>query len=196
MCGIVLGAAIFIWAAVPASAEKVNCLDCHKDLTEGKVVHAAVQMGCEICHTGVDASVVPHKFTGGNKGLAAEPPNLCYRCHARADFTKKIVHAPVAAGMCLSCHHPHSGPYDSLLKKAGNQICLQCHSSIDKQPHVMFGSPPQAHPLSGRRDPNREGKPFGCISCHVPHSSDWGKLFRYNAQDARSLCKFCHEFLQ
>jgi len=45
-------------------------------------------------------------------------------------------------------------------------------------------------------DPKREGKPFDCLSCHVPHSSAWGKLFRYEAQNTASLCKNCHDFMQ
>jgi len=182
---------------VPGSAlaQKIDCLECHKDLTKGKVVHAAVQMGCESCHTGVDASAIPHKFTG-KKGLSAGPPDICYQCHSKDEFTKKIQHAPVAGGMCLSCHLPHSSPNDSLLIKDAFQLCSQCHEDIRKKPHVVFGSPPRGHELAGRKDPNRENKEFGCISCHVPHSSAWGKLFRYESQNAAGLCKYCHEFMQ
>lgn len=177
-------------------AQKIDCLGCHKELTEGKVVHAAVQMGCEGCHTGVDASDVPHKFTGGKRGLAAEPPDLCFNCHAKKEFTKKSQHPPVAGGMCLSCHFVHSGPYGSLLVKNGNQLCLNCHGTVEKKPHIKSAPLPQGHPLAGRRDPNREDKPFGCVSCHVPHSSEWGRLYRYEAVNPAGLCKHCHEFMQ
>jgi len=178
-----------------ALAQKIDCLECHKDLTKGKVVHAAVQMGCEGCHSGVDASVTPHKFAG-KKGLSADIPDLCYQCHSKDGFTKKSKHAPVAGGMCLSCHSPHSSPNDSLLIKDAYKLCSECHGDILNKPHVVFGSPPRAHVLVGREDPKREGKPFDCTSCHVPHSSAWGKLFRYEAENAGSLCKNCHEFMQ
>jgi predicted CXXCH cytochrome family protein len=175
--------------ALPAWAGEIDCLQCHKELTEGKVVHPAVLMGCGSCHTRLDASVVPHKFKG-KLGLSAKPPALCFQCHDKGAFTKKFIHAPVKAGMCLFCHTPHSGPYDSLLKANGNAPCLQCHAELSYEPYLPFPHPD--HPLSGGPDPVRKGKPFGCISCHVPHSSDWGKLFRYKATDFEGLCKNCH----
>jgi predicted CXXCH cytochrome family protein len=183
-----------LFGVASESAQAADCLECHKDLTEGKVVHAAVQMGCEGCHTGVDASAIPHKFIG-NKGLKAQPPTLCYECHSKDTFTKLNRHVPVAKGMCLSCHTPHSGPNDALLLKDAYHLCLQCHENVDKKPHAVFGSPPQSHALRGREDPKREGKPFDCLSCHLPHSSAWGKLFRYEAQDTAGLCKNCHDFM-
>jgi predicted CXXCH cytochrome family protein len=181
--------------ASSVSAQKIDCLECHKDLTEGKVVHAALQMGCDSCHTGVNASSIPHKFKG-NKGLKADSPGLCYECHSKNDFTRKVRHAPVAGGLCLSCHVPHSSTNNALLLKEANLLCRQCHESIDKKPHVVFGTPPKNHELAGRKDPNREGKRFDCVSCHMPHSSAWIKLFRYEAQDTAGLCKHCHDFIQ
>lgn len=199
----VAGALLFLaffpayFPAQPAlAAEEVDCLMCHSDLTGGKVVHAAVGMGCVVCHTGVDASDIPHKFTG-DKGLSAQPPDLCFQCHSKDEFTKKVQHPPVAAGMCLACHTPHSGPNPSLLTAEGNALCLQCHGDVEKEPHARverFKVP--GHPLSGKKDPLRKGKPFGCVSCHVPHSSDWIRLFRYEAEDPSGICKHCHEFLQ
>ena len=185
---------VVLLLANSALAQKINCLECHKDLTEGKVVHAAVQMGCESCHTGVDASAIPHKLTG-KKGLKAGLPDLCYQCHSKDEFTKKIQHAPVAGGMCLSCHVPHSGPNDSLLTKEISQLCKQCHEDVETKPHVMVGSPPHNHTLVGLKDRKRKGKRFNCLSCHLPHSSAWGRLFRYDAQNTEGLCKHCHEFL-
>jgi predicted CXXCH cytochrome family protein len=179
-----------------AAAEEVDCLMCHGDLAGGKVVHAAVAMGCVVCHTGVDASDIPHKFTG-DKGLSAQPPDLCYQCHSKQEFTRKVQHAPVAGGMCLFCHTPHSGPNPSLLTTEGNALCLQCHADVKNKPHAQvarFSVP--GHPISGKSDPLREGKPFGCLSCHVPHSSDWMRLFRYKAEEPSGICKHCHEFLQ
>jgi len=173
----------------------MDCTVCHGDLAQGKVVHAALQMGCQGCHTGVDAANIPHKFQG-RKGLSAQPPDLCFQCHSKEGFTKKIQHAPVAGGMCLSCHKVHSGPNKGLLKAPGNALCRECHAGVLEKPHVMTDRLPQGHPLAGRKDPVRERKPFECASCHEPHSSDWGSLFRYEAQDAKGLCKHCHEFLQ
>lgn len=166
-----------------SKAAEVNCLDCHPDLGKGKVVHPAVQMGCTGCHTGVDASNIPHVFKG-KKGLSSAPPELCFGCHDKSAFTKKDVHPPVAAGDCLSCHTPHSGPNESLLLNNVNSLCGGCH------PDLSFHN----HPLQGAKDPKRNGKTFTCVSCHNPHSSDWGKLFRYEADSSIELCAHCHKF--
>jgi len=186
---------ITLWLAGSVCAQKVDCLECHKDKMKGKVVHPAAQMGCDSCHTGVDASSIPHKFTG-TKGLKADAPSLCYDCHSKDEFTKKIQHAPVAGGMCLTCHDPHSSSNEALLSAKVPDLCKQCHEDIFKKPHVVINMPPGNHPLTGRWDPNRNGKSFNCLSCHVPHSSAWGKLFRYDAANAKGLCKYCHEFMQ
>lgn len=180
--------------ANPALAEKMECTMCHADLAQGKVVHAAVQMGCEGCHTGVDAANIPHVFKG-KKGLSAEPPDLCFQCHAKDAFGKKVQHVPVAGGMCLSCHRVHSGPNERLLKSPGNALCIECHAGVKQRPHAATDWNPTGHPLEGAEDP-LTGKLLGCVSCHAPHSSDWGRLFRFDARDARGLCKHCHEFLQ
>ncbi|MGD2081259.1 MAG: cytochrome c3 family protein [Nitrospirota bacterium] len=187
--------ALMLLPAGQGRAEEMDCLMCHGDLAEGKAVHAAVQMGCTVCHIGVDASDIPHKFTG-EKGLSAAPPDLCFQCHSKDEFSRKVLHAPVAGGMCLFCHTPHSGPNESLLTTEGNGLCLQCHNGIDKKPHAISRFTSLGHKLSAKADPLREGKPFSCLSCHMPHSSDWVKLFRYEARDASGICKHCHEFLQ
>ncbi|MDA8171264.1 MAG: cytochrome c3 family protein [Nitrospiraceae bacterium] len=189
---LILTGIIFLLAHAAWGA--VDCLKCHPEKAQGKVVHPAVQMGCESCHSGVDASTTPHKFTG-KFGLSALPPELCFQCHDKAKFTKKIQHPPVKNGQCLTCHTPHSGPYGSLLRAEGNDLCLKCHAEITQKPHVVMDFLPNGHLLAGPSDPVRKGKPFGCVSCHVPHSSDWGRLFRYKADNARDLCKYCHGFL-
>jgi predicted CXXCH cytochrome family protein len=237
---LVLGLLVLIVGIISAGAvraEQADCLMCHKQLSEGKVVHAAVMMGCPTCHAGVDASQMPHKFTG-TKGLSAEPPDLCYQCHDKSkfagstvhaplslgmctschnphtsehpklltavapdlcfnchdkkEFSRKQAHAPVAAGMCTSCHSPHANNNDNLLVQKGVLLCRQCHANVEKEPHVVAGFSTKGHPLRGKKDPKRTGKPFDCLSCHLPHSSDWVRLFRYEAGSAFGLCTHCH----
>jgi predicted CXXCH cytochrome family protein len=191
---ILIALAAVIVTASAARAEKVDCRQCHAKLLDKKFIHTAVTMGCQSCHTGVDASEVPHTFTG-EKGLSAQPPDLCFQCHTKDAFTKKIRHAPVAEGNCLACHTPHSSSNESLLTAQGNELCLQCHPDVGEKPHAVTRYERSGHVLSGTRDPKRPGKPFGCTSCHVPHASNWGKLFRYEAKDASGLCKYCHSFM-
>lgn len=191
---LLISLALLIIAASSAGAETSDCRQCHGKLAGGKFVHAAVIMGCQSCHTGVDASEVPHSFTG-EKGLSAQPPDLCYQCHAKDAFTKKVRHAPVSDGKCLTCHTPHSSSNENLLTVQGNELCLQCHPDAGGKPHAVTRYERSGHKISGERDPKRPGKPFGCISCHVPHSSDWGILFRYQAKNSSELCKYCHSFM-
>ncbi len=324
-------AAIVLASASLADAQTVDCQMCHPQLAEGKSVHAAVGMGCNICHVGVDASEIPHKFTSGfDRGLSSEPPQLCFGCHGDSQFTgKKTVHMPVAGGMCTTCHSPHSSSNDKLLqsenvclnchdssmfnkatphppaaagmcsachephqsdnvkllkqqppdlcynchqkenfygptihapvgigacflchdphssdnakllyqemsglcfqchdqadfakatvhapvkqgkcitchrphvsenefllKRRGNFLCRSCHAGVERTPHGIVGFTSKGHPLRGRRDPVREGKTFGCQSCHLPHTSEWPSLWRYKANSVFELCSYCHK---
>lgn len=187
---------LLLCLAISSRTEAVNCPDCHMDLISKKVVHTAVKMGCASCHISVDTSTIPHKFTNGKRGLNAEPPELCFGCHNKEGFSRKSQHAPVASGTCNGCHNYHASDNENLLLADSYKLCLQCHPNIPKKPHVVIKMTGNSHVLLGRKDPNREGKPFDCTSCHLPHSSDWGKLYRYQATQPSELCKNCHEFLR
>lgn len=178
----------------PVKEPQPDCLMCHKALSEGTVVHTAITTaGCPSCHAGVDAREIPHKMTG-RKGLLSEPPDLCYTCHDSSGFNKKVVHAPVAAGMCFSCHASHKSNNTNLILKLGNKLCRDCHRKIEKGIHVVTGLQKSGgHSLHGKKDPLRPGKVFECLSCHAPHSSDWGRLYRYEAKDEYELCLKCHQ---
>lgn len=130
-------------------------------------------MGCPTCHTGIDASKVPHKNSGTiAKGLSAEQPDLCYGCHDKAQFTKKNVHAAVGMG-CTSCHNPHSSKNDKLLSSAAPGLCFGCHDKPAFSKKVVHA------PVSGGM----------CLSCHNPHSSDQTALLLKRPYD---VCLGCH----
>lgn len=171
----------------PSASGATDCSMCHPDKAQGKVVHAAVSMGCAACHTGVDPSNIPHAFTGA-KGLSAKAPDLCFGCHGKERFTGKTVHMPVMGGMCTSCHNPHAGDNEKLLLTAGNGLCKGCHGDIKQDTHVTTG-----HPLEGPKDPRRPGQPFGCVSCHEPHASKSPSLLRYEAESTFEFCTNCHK---
>jgi len=157
-----------------ASSAEVDCLQCHEDLTKGKSVHAAVSMGCTSCHTAVDARDVPHKMTTKiPKGLSAEQPDLCYGCHDKSLFDKKIVHAAIGMG-CTGCHNPHASKYAKLLTADPPELCYSCH---DKG---MF-TKKKVHP------PVAAGQ---CTVCHAPHSSGMASLLEKPVDE---LCGTCHE---
>jgi predicted CXXCH cytochrome family protein len=181
------------------SAEQPDlCYGCHDraDFSK-KYVHTAIGMGCTACHN-------PHS-SKQPKLLSADPPELCFSCHDRSSFSKQVVHAPVAAGMCLTCHSAHSAENVALLVKKPYDLCLDCHGEVPTKPHAVAGFGSARHPLgetkkarkSGAeqetKDPSRPDRAFYCGSCHEPHSSAGGRLFRFNAKASMSLCSNCHQ---
>ncbi len=99
------------------------CMDCH-DPIEGRQ-HAPYAVGdCQICHD-------PH---GSSRAylLTDTIRALCTRCHPAADY-REFVH-PIRKHphesrdlTCVTCHHPHGGPFTAYLQKAPEVICGTCH---------------------------------------------------------------------
>lgn len=149
---------------------QLECAKCHKHMANKKFVHAAIQMGCESCHS------EPHqKKSKFPKGLSSAMPDLCYGCHDKTKFSKKNIHAPVAGGMCSGCHDPHTSDNAKLLLAEGADLCFTCH---DKK---GFSGKKVVHsPVMGGM----------CSSCHTPHSSESEKLL-LSAQPG--LCFTCHD---
>lgn len=162
------------------------CYTCHqKEQFYGATVHSPVAMGmCTSCHS-------PHQSDIG-KLTTLGSPDLCYQCHDQAKFKMKSTHKPVAEGRCTLCHEVHASANEALVYRKGNILCRKCHAKIEQEPHAVAGFSQAGHPVRGRKDPKREGKTFGCLSCHVPHASEWGKLYRYPGQVAFDLCSNCH----
>ncbi len=156
-----------------AAAADIDCLKCHSKLMKGSVAHPAVSMGCAACHTAIDARTVPHKKTGTiARGLSAEQPDLCYGCHAKEAFEKKVVHPALAMG-CTSCHNPHSSNTPKLLLSEAPELCFTCH---DK---ALFNKKTVHAPVAGGM----------CLTCHAPHSSNDVALLANSPYD---LCVTCH----
>jgi predicted CXXCH cytochrome family protein len=166
----------FVFSVNEAAFGEIDCRKCHGDLVREKVVHPAVQMGCPICHSGIDATVIPHKKT--NKiyvGLSSATPDLCYNCHDKGSFTgKKVVHPPVAAGQCIICHSPHQSDESYLLRGKIPALCYQCH---DKK---KFSSKYVHAPVASGQ----------CMSCHLPHEADITFLLR---NEINKVCLGCHK---
>jgi predicted CXXCH cytochrome family protein len=137
---------------------------------------------------------MPHQ-SDKDKLLMSDPPDLCFNCHDKAIFEKKNVHPPVAGGMCLTCHSPHSTENIFQLVKPVNDLCVTCHTdeAIGSGMHVIRGFSQQGHPMRAKKDPLRKDRQFDCTGCHDPHSSDWMKLFRYQANAPFELCQNCHK---
>jgi len=152
----------------PKKAPEPQCLDCHPDKREGKTVHPAIEMGCSSCHVG------NHQGEKPAPKLSAAVPDLCFTCHDKAGFEKKSVHAPVAGGMCVSCHNPHASANPRMLVAAVPEICFTCHDKstmVKKEVHVKAAG----------------GQ---CLTCHNPHGSDAAFVL---TQLVEGHCESCHD---
>ncbi len=85
--------------------------------------------------------------------LSMPEPGMCYKCHQNFKETFAFVHGPADGGYCSNCHDPHKSVNIYLLKRQGNDICLQCHviEDVKKNP---------AHNASAESE---------CMKCHDPH---------------------------
>jgi predicted CXXCH cytochrome family protein len=153
------------------SAEESPCLGCHVEFKKAaKTVHPALMMGCETCHQA--AAGMNHPDKKGSMKLTQDVPGLCMGCHDKSKFNGKVVHAPVAGGMCTSCHNPHQTDASKLLMSDQPDLCYNCHDKkifTKKNVHAAVM--------------------MGCTTCHSPHASDVPKLL---AKPVEALCPSCH----
>ncbi len=164
---LLLALLLFPGIAQWAGAEDLPCLMCHEDLTKAKVVHPAVEMDCAICHAD------PHAKDTAELSLVQEQPDLCFQCHEKEPFTRRIQHQPAASGMCTACHNPHSSPEARLLRASPPELCFQCHDA-------------KGFTRAVRHAPVAAGK---CLTCHEPHAALVGGLLNAPVGE---LCSGCH----
>jgi predicted CXXCH cytochrome family protein len=112
--------------------------------------------------------------------------DLCVMCHEgmKAVSFRKVVHKPVNDGACVACHLPHSSDRnDNFLRKTGDQLCLSCHGGVSRSTHAHpYGVPPR---IERQIKLDKEGN-LVCLSCHLPHAGDEGKLL------GKGGCAKCH----
>jgi predicted CXXCH cytochrome family protein len=136
-------------------------------------MHKALDMGCESCHSGINASTVPHKKTNAiTRGLSSDQPELCYGCHDQGMFTRKNVHPAVSMG-CTGCHNPHSSKNAKLLRSKSPTLCFACHDKTGFSRKVVHS-------------PVASGE---CMTCHSPHSTDEIALL---LNKPAAVCLQCH----
>jgi predicted CXXCH cytochrome family protein len=150
------------------------CTTCHEDIAQAlaeKHVHEPTATSCQICHDPHAASRPWQMRAPGN--------TVCLACH---------VDAPVDAALIDDAMLFGRHPSDKVrrLVATGPRIALDAS--------LVSGHPTIAHPVDARPDPNHKGRTLGCASCHNPHGSAGGKLFRFGATSVSSLCVRCHAF--
>jgi predicted CXXCH cytochrome family protein len=164
-----------------AKDQKEACYGCHNDFSKaegGKKVflHAPVAAGeCTACHD-------PHFAT---RPKLQKLEKGCFECHDPFP-SEGTVHRPVANGECTACHSPHAGAAPKQLVRPGNALCLGCH----KEPHARHRSAEVMGTMTKVPDdfPREKGE-LSCTGCHVPHQSQYERLFR---KPKGELCSICH----
>lgn len=152
------------------AASQDNCMECHADLVQKKVVHPITETGCEFCH-----AATGEKHPGKNEGfkLQASYPDMCTNCHDSKN-TMESVHSPVEEGDCSICHDPHGSGYPSLILDVFTEnACLDCHYVETEFVETVHG-------------PVMDGN---CQECHDPHQTH----YEYQLKKERvELCMGCH----
>ena len=186
-------------AAAPTSEERMppdagegRCLDCHGELLEGAVVHAAAEL-CDVCHV---AATAGHSFAVASPVVLA-----CVECHEDPREAAGHVHGPAAAGECTACHDPHRSEEASLLRLASPDLCWSCHGTVQDRPDIET-------PVRNVRREIAEAATVhgaiegGCDACHPAHSSARASLFIDSFPDgpyaaghtgSYELCFACHD---
>jgi predicted CXXCH cytochrome family protein len=159
-------------SVLPALSQESPCLICHGQFKRpAKAVHAALGMGCETCHQAVEG--MKHPQQKGSIKLMQDMPGLCHGCHEESKFKGKVIHSPVAGGMCTGCHNPHQSEFNKILLSDQPDLCYNCHDKADftkKNVHMAVLG--------------------GCGSCHSPHASQSHALLLQPS--INGLCLQCH----
>jgi predicted CXXCH cytochrome family protein len=145
------------------------CALCHQVDLSGACVHKPAADGqCTKCHN-PHGGQVRYFMRAGNEAAT------CAACHGDVTANLPVLHGPVAAGECSACHRPHASPQPKLLPRAGRDLCLGCHATLQRR-------------LSAVR--NLHGPAAGdCTTCHRPHGAEYRMML---CGEPRQLCEGCH----
>jgi predicted CXXCH cytochrome family protein len=187
--------------------EKENlCLSCHRtglDVPTNGSRHAALDMGCDTCHT-------IHKVGEPGKlefdfHLTKSTPALCLDCHDAKDESLQKAHQnqPFATANCVSCHDPHQSRSPKLMQAFmhnpfENKMCDTCHQPAVDGKVVLTAKTPKELCVTCHGDKEKQienakvqhpGAMGECTDCHSPHASKYPGLPK---TDPVNICLSCH----
>jgi len=190
------------------------CMQCHEadamDWEQGE--HALADVGCTDCHRIHQAKaalevnglsrISGEALTATNQGLKDRDPELCLNCHGTVAARMNLMsHHPVKEGKmtCGSCHDPHGGNTDAMLKTDGrevNDLCLSCHAQYQGpfvyEHEAVVESCTVCHTAHGSVVDNLlvKTEPFLCYQCHPVHTSI--RVHQDVQAAAGAKCSYCH----
>jgi predicted CXXCH cytochrome family protein len=182
------------------------CLQCHNTGVNAPAKgsrHAALDLGCDTCHT-------THKTGEVGKAefdfhLTKAPPALCIDCHDPKDAALAKAHQnqPFEKANCVSCHDPHESAAPKLLARFthppfAEKQCEVCHAPAKDGKVVLTQPNAKALCVTCHDDKAKmietakvqhPGAAGECTDCHSPHASRQPGLPKTNAVD---ICLSCH----
>ncbi len=191
---------------VAGDAKENLCLTCHKtglNVPEKGSRHAALDMGCDTCHT-------THKVGEVGKAefdfhLTKSVPALCLDCHdAKAeDLQKAHQNQPFATANCTNCHSPHQSDTPKLMRQFlhppfAEKSCDMCHAPAKDGKVVLTQADVKSLCVTCHDEKAKEiesakvqhpGAAGDCTDCHNPHASRQPGLPKTNSVD---ICLTCH----
>jgi predicted CXXCH cytochrome family protein len=178
------------------------CLKCHRDPAldpagnEWSEPHPALDDGCPACHQ-------PH-LAPAPRLLAKPQRELCGGCHEDKNLGPDgsewaVPHPPVTNGLCGSCHGPHGASLKALLKQIPIDLCMvDCHTEVHEKhrateidPQTNLPVVKQMVALPSVFPVRRKDGALACVGCHLPHGSEYQKLWNKPEQE---FCLQCHRF--
>jgi predicted CXXCH cytochrome family protein len=183
------------------------CLTCHDQGTkvpEKGSRHAALDMGCDTCHTTHKTGA---ELTPENQfHLTKAAPALCVDCHDPKDAALQKTHhnQPFGTANCLSCHDPHQSALPKLMARFthppfADKSCEMCHApakdgkvvltQADAKSLCVTCHDAQAKKIDTAKVPHPGAQAGDCLDCHNPHASPQPGLPK---TDAVSICLGCH----
>ncbi len=192
----------------PTSGDKGQnlCLTCHTqglNVPEKGSRHAALDMGCETCHT-VHKTGEPGKLEF-DYHLTKTTPALCIDCHDVKDASLIKAHQgqPFATANCIQCHDPHQSAQAKLMQKFthppfADKTCEVCHqpakdgkvvlTQTDSKAICVTCHAEQAEKIE-KAKVQHPGAQGDCVACHNPHA---GKTPGFIQPDPVNACLACH----
>jgi predicted CXXCH cytochrome family protein len=192
--------------ATAGDAKDNLCLSCHKtglNVSEKGSRHAALDMGCQTCHT-------THRVGDAQKPefayhLTKSTPQLCIGCHDSKDAGLQKAHQgqPFGDADCVQCHDPHQSDAPKLLQAFRHvpfesNLCDTCHQPAKDGKVVLTKADTKALCVSCHEDKVKQiesakvphpGAMGECLDCHNPHASKTPGLPK---TDGVGSCLGCH----